>query len=153
MRALLARVFPLITPCPHPLGSSSVKLTNDASLSSLLFSEPTMLENFSRTMWNYSPSVRVLTIAPSPPQALRPVSFGGFMGPAQPVSSAATPEDMFLGEGEDDLSRLGRGLTSYPSDASDEGEPITWARWDTLTCLGREDMYVYYITTFGDSLI
>src|SRR5271154_2194279 len=115
------------------------------------FSEPTMLENLSQTMRNYSTSIRVPT-APSPPQALRPVSFGGFMGPTQPVFSTATPEDVFLSEGEEELSRLGRGLTSYPSDANDEGEPIVWARWDALTCPGRDDLCVYYIHHFGGDI-
>ena len=48
--------------------------------------EPTMLENFSRTVRNYVPSsIPIPTAAPSPPRVSRPVSFGSFMTTAGPM--------------------------------------------------------------------
>jgi hypothetical protein len=58
--------------------------------SPVLAREPTMLENFSRTVRNYVPtSIPVPASAPSPPRVSKPVSFGSFMAP--PGSSSLTP--------------------------------------------------------------
>lgn len=66
-----------------PIFSSSNRLQPEISrfTDSLLSSQPTMLENFSRTVRNYVPtSIPVPTDTPSPPRVSRPVSFGNFMG-------------------------------------------------------------------------
>lgn len=58
--------------------------------SPVLAREPTMLENFSRTVRNYVPtSIPVPVSAPSPPRVSKPVSFGSFMAP--PGASSLSP--------------------------------------------------------------
>lgn len=55
--------------------------------SPVLAREPTMLENFSRTVRNYVPtSIPVPASAPSPPRVSKPLSFGSFMAPPGPSS-------------------------------------------------------------------
>ncbi|KAH7888262.1 hypothetical protein F5I97DRAFT_1926687 [Phlebopus sp. FC_14] len=55
------------------------RMTQGHTRSPVLAREPTMLENFSRTVRSYVPtSIPVPTAAPSPPRVSRPVSFGSF---------------------------------------------------------------------------
>lgn len=55
--------------------------------SPVLAREPTMLENFSRTVRNYVPTcIPVPASAPSPPRVSKPLSFGSFMAPPGPSS-------------------------------------------------------------------
>ncbi|KAI0051493.1 hypothetical protein FA95DRAFT_1534680 [Auriscalpium vulgare] len=103
--------------------------------------QPTRLEGLSRTMRSYVPSsisIPIPSAAPSPPRVSLPVSFGSFMSPTgapeeqgdrrrswgTDAGGKTLEEVLALSENERP------GLSRYPG--SDQGESITWARWDTL---------------------
>ncbi|KAG8218093.1 hypothetical protein J3R82DRAFT_3608 [Butyriboletus roseoflavus] len=101
-------VSPLQVVSPFPRSASSALSLSPPTWhghtrSPVLARQPTMLENFSRTVRNYVPtSIPVPTAAPSPPRVSRPVSFGNFMGvnlghslshSTERESSAESPSD------------------------------------------------------------
>jgi hypothetical protein len=106
-----------------------------------LISEPSMLESFSRTMRTYVPSsIRVPTPAPASPRISRPASLGSIMSRGHAGLGGVAVEDFYVSDDEDNAPKSGRGLTSYPGEAHDDGETIVWARWDTLTRPGHSPL-------------
>ncbi|OJA20381.1 hypothetical protein AZE42_06676 [Rhizopogon vesiculosus] len=143
--------------------------------SPVLAREPTMLENFSRTVRNYVPtSIPVPAAAPSPPRVSKPVSFGSFMAPPGPSTDSnplvagvngnrptwrmrgggqldsvdVDSPTIFSPEDEDgETTFQDQPLTTYPTAA--EGDPIMWSRWDTLIENGsraRRILFLGYTT-------
>ncbi|KIK97003.1 hypothetical protein PAXRUDRAFT_825396 [Paxillus rubicundulus Ve08.2h10] len=147
------------TPSLHPvdLKMLSPQLSQGHTRSPVLARQPTMLENFSRTVRNYVPtSIPVPTAAPTPPRVSRPVSFGSFMGvnlgslnspamgrnisdrhrrhateslPSSRAKEALDGED--FGSEDEGAPPENLRLTAYPTVS--EGDTILWSRWDTLT--------------------
>lgn len=135
----------------------------------IIFSQPTMLENFSRTVRNYVPtSIPVPTAAPSPPRVSRPISFGSFMGanlgpsnslatgrnipasdrhrrrateyqPSSRVKEAPDGETTVFGSEDEGVLPENLRLTAYPTVG--EGDTILWSRWDTLTQRNSKPRY------------
>ncbi|KAF8890452.1 hypothetical protein BD779DRAFT_1517758 [Infundibulicybe gibba] len=115
--------------------------------SPILAREPTMLESFSRTVRNYVPSsIPIPSAAPSPPLVSRPRHDefdGGNRRPirGQRYGSSVDEEGEYSergyasGSGLAQAMRRGHqdGTTSYPRvSTSGRGDPILWARWDSL---------------------
>ncbi|KAH0839378.1 hypothetical protein J3R83DRAFT_75 [Lanmaoa asiatica] len=128
-RILSATPTPIVSPTPRSASSAlspSPPTFHGHTRSPVLARQPTMLENFSRTVRNYVPtSIPVPTAAPSPPRVSRPVSFGSFMGANQGHSPSHSAERESLADSPSDrrivhhspsqpFSRTRRSLVDSP---------------------------------------
>ncbi|KAH7904116.1 hypothetical protein BJ138DRAFT_30898 [Hygrophoropsis aurantiaca] len=100
------------------------------------YSEPSMLETFSRTVRNYVPtSIPVPIAAPSPARVSRPVSFGSFLVAPGGVG-AATPSNPRRSSIH---IRQSSGLSSQPTGRIRSGVPFDSNEVDDDAVFGSED--------------
>lgn len=134
--------------------------------SPVLAREPTMLENFSRTVRNYVPtSIPVPASAPSPPRVSKPVSFGSFMAPPG-ASSLSSPGPKIPIVYQTTRKPLGAGLIGNQQtwrmrsgaqlDSADVDEPAIFGSEDEdceSSFSGDHLLTTYPTAAEGDSII